>query len=365
MKIITIVGARPQFIKSSIVSKKLKEENIKEIYIHTGQHYDENMSDIFFKELEIEKPKYNLCIGSATHGEQTGKMIIEIEKILLNERPDGVLLYGDTNSTLSGAIVASKLNIPIFHIEGGVRTHDAKMPEEINRVITDHVSTIIFSPTSLGMKELEKEGLLEKSINSGDVMLDRLLETVNHYQITEGVSSKNNLITTEYYLLTLHRPHNVDSRERLKKILETLNTLDKKIIFPIHPRTKNKMKEFNLLEKNYTNIYFINPLGYKEMMKYVKLSAGVLTDSGGLQKEACFLGKKCINIYEHTGWKELEKLGCLYVWKDLNKDILEKELKRNINTTALLKEFGNGKASKTIVNEIYTYLSERKKNETI
>lgn len=356
MKIVTIVGARPQFIKSSIVSQKLKEKNIEEIYIHTGQHYDENMSDIFFKELKIDKPKYNLHIGSGKHGEQTGKMIIEIEKVLLEEKPDGVLLYGDTNSTLAGAVVASKLHLPTFHVEGGVRTHDMNMPEEVNRVMTDHVSTIIFSPTYLGMEELKKEGLIEKGINSGDVMLDRLLETVNSYNITEDFFEKNNLEKEDYYLLTMHRPYNVDNKERLEKILEILNKLDKKVIFPIHPRTKSKMKEFSLLEENYKNIDFRSPLGYEEMIQYIKYSVGVMTDSGGLPKEACFLGKKCIVIYEHAVWKELEDTNWTYIWNNLSEENLKEELKKEKSKVDILEVFGNGKASEVISNSIYNYL---------
>lgn len=356
MKIVTIVGARPQFVKSSIVSQKLKEKNIEEIYIHTGQHYDENMSDIFFKELKIDKPKYNLHIGSGKHGEQTGKMIIEIEKVLLEEKPDGILLYGDTNSTLAGAVVASKLHLPIFHVEGGVRTHDMNMPEEVNRVMTDHVSTIIFSPTYLGMEELKKEGLIEKGINSGDVMLDRLLETVNSYNITEDFFEKNNLEKEDYYLLTMHRPYNVDNKERLEKILEILNKLDKKVIFPIHPRTKSKMKEFSLLEENYKNIDFRSPLGYEEMIQYIKYSVGVMTDSGGLPKEACFLGKKCIVIYEHAVWKELEDTNWTYIWNNLSEENLKEELKKEKSKVDILEVFGNGKASEVISNSIYNYL---------
>lgn len=356
MKIVTIVGARPQFVKSSIVSQKLKEKNIEEIYIHTGQHYDENMSDIFFKELKIDKPKYNLHIGSGKHGEQTGKMIIEIEKVLLEEKPDGVLLYGDTNSTLAGAIAASKLHLPIFHVEGGVRTHDMNMPEEINRIMTDHVSTLIFCPTYLGMAELKKEGLIKKGINSGDVMLDRLLETINNYNITEDFFDKNNLEKENYYLLTMHRPYNVDDKERLESILEILNKLDKKVIFPIHPRTRSKMKEFNLLEENYRNIDFRSPLGYEEMMQYVRYSAGVLTDSGGLPKEACFLGKKCIVIYEHAVWKELEDTNWTYIWNNLSEEELKEELKKEKSKIDILEVFGNGKASEVISNSIYDYL---------
>ncbi len=355
MKIITIVGARPQFIKSSIVSQKLKEKEIEEIYIHTGQHYDENMSDIFFKELNIEKPKYNLHIGSGNHGEQTGKMIIEIEKTLLLEKPDGVLLYGDTNSTLAGAIASSKLYIPVFHVEGGVRLHLTN-PEEINRILTDNISTLIFTPTSRGMKELVREGLEERGINSGDVMLDRLLSLQDKFNVEEKFFKENDLEKENYYILTLHRPDNVDSKDRLKKILDILNNLDKKVVFLAHPRTRNKMKEFNLNIDEYKNIDFREPLGYEKLMKYIKYSNGVLTDSGGLQKEACFLGKKCINIYEDTPWKELESIEAIYVWKDLEEKKLKEELGKKVELEDILIEFGSGKASEVISNSIYDYL---------
>lgn len=355
MKIVTIVGARPQFIKSSIVSKKLKEKGIEEIYIHTGQHYDKNMSDIFFEELNIDKPKYNLCIGSGTHGEQTGNMIVEIEKILLQEKPNGILLYGDTNSTLAGAIAGSKLYIPIFHVEGGVRLHLAN-PEEINRILTDNVSTLIFTPTSEGIVELSKEGLGERGINSGDVMLDRLLSLQDKLNINDHFFYENKLKREEYYILTLHRPENVDNRERLKKILEILNKLEKKVLFLTHPRTKNKIKEFNLSMKDYENIDFREPVGYEKLMKYIKYSSGVLTDSGGLQKEACFLGKKCINIYKNTPWKELKLIEAIFVWNNLEEEALKSELKKKIDLKDILSIFGNGKASEVISNSIYDYL---------
>ena len=359
MKIVTIVGARPQFVKSSIVSQKLKEKNIDEIYIHTGQHYDENMSDIFFKELKIDKPKYNLHIGSGKHGEQTGKMIIEIEKVLLEEKPDGVLLYGDTNSTLAGAVVASKLHLPIFHVEGGTRMNDMKMPEEVNRIMVDHISDIIFAPTLTAMEELKREGLEKRSIFSGDVMLDRLLETVKTIEIKEKFQKKNNFYD-EYYLLTLHRPHNVDEYKRLIKILEIVNSLDKKIIFLAHPRTKTRIQEFNINMSEYENIIYKNSVGYNEVLEYIKYSNGVISDSGGLPKEACFLGKKCLSIYETTAWKELENNGALYVVKELNFDEIQINLRNNDNNIEKIKkDFGNGEATKKIVREIYNFLEGR------
>ena len=352
MKIITIVGARPQFIKASIVSKFLKKENIEEVYVHTGQHYDENMSDIFFKELEIDKPKYNLHIGSGLHGEQTGKMIIELEKVLLNEKPEGVLLYGDTNSTLAGAISASKLNIPIFHVEGGVREHNLREPEEVNRILTDHVSTIIFTPLLSSMEELKKEGLISRGVYSGDVMLDRIIENKKNYN-NENILKKYDLKENNYYVLTLHRPNNVDKKEQLISILETVNNLNKKVLFPVHPRTKAKLNEFKIIENLFKNIIFIDPLGYNEIMAYINFSEAVLTDSGGLQKEVCFLGKKCIVIFDYTPWKELEELGGVYVWKNVqNKDDLFKELNNNLFNKDIFKIFGNGKASKIIAKTI-------------
>ncbi|NME35805.1 MULTISPECIES: non-hydrolyzing UDP-N-acetylglucosamine 2-epimerase [Fusobacterium] len=355
MKIVTIVGARPQFIKASIVSQKLKEKGIEEIYIHTGQHYDENMSDIFFEELNIDKPKYNLHVGSGLHGEQTGKMIIEIEKVLLQEKPEGVLLYGDTNSTLAGAIATSKLHIPIFHVEGGERNHDKSIPEEINRILTDHVSEIIFTPTIEGIKELEREGLVQKGKNSGDVMLDRLLENIKDYCLTEKLE-KYSLKEEEYYLMTLHRPTNTDKKERIFNILSIIDSLDKKIVFPIHPRSKNLLKKYEIDIRDFKNIIFVDPVSYNEMMTLVKYSSGVLTDSGGLQKEACFLGKKCITIFDHTPWRQLEKLGFIYVWRDLDRDTLIENLKIKRNTKECLELFGNGRASEKIVNDIYNYL---------
>lgn len=355
IKIVTIVGARPQFIKASIVTKKLKEKKIDEIYIHTGQHYDQNMSDIFFEELKINKPKYNLNIGSGNHGEQTGKMIIEIEKVLLYEKPKLVLLYGDTNSTLAGAISASKLHIPIFHVEGGIREHNIFEPEEINRILTDHISTYIFTPLLSSMEELKVEGLYTKGINSGDVMLDRILENKEYYGNDE-IIKKEKLERYNYYLLTLHRPTNVDDKERLIYLLKIINSLDKKVLFPIHPRTQAKLKEFEINIKSFENIKFIAPLGYNEILSCINFAKAVLTDSGGLQKEVAFLNKKCIVIFEYTPWKELEKAGYIYVWNDLNKEELFKELNENYFKENIFEIFGNGKASEIIVDKIINFL---------
>ena len=358
MKVITIVGARPQFVKSSIVSKRLKEKNIEEIYIHTGQHYDENMSDIFFEELEIEKPKYNLHIGSGSHAEQTGKMLIEIEKILLKENPNIVLLYGDTNSTLAGALAAVKLHFPIFHVEGGTRFHDLTIPEEVNRILVDHISEYIFAPTEEAMIELRKEGLEEKSLNSGDVMLDRLLDVINRNTGAVEFIKKLNLKENGFYLLTLHRPSNTDEQERLIKILETINSLDKKILFPIHPRTRENIKKFNIDVKKYKNITCVEPLGYNELIMCLNKSSGAFTDSGGLQKEACFLEKKSIVIFESSAWKELEENEYLYVWNDLSKDGLLKYLEKELPKESCHKYFGNGKATEIIVEKIKEYKND-------
>lgn len=232
--IVTILGARPQFIKAKLISEGLRKE-FDEIIIHTGQHYDENMSDIFFKELDIPKPNYNLGIGSGSHAEQTGQMMEIIERLLLKIKPDMILVYGDTNSTLAGALTASKLHIPIAHVESGLRSFNREMPEEINRIVTDHISELLFAPTGTAIGNLGKEGLAEKTFLTGDVMYDM----IQYYK-----SNLKEYYTTDYYLATIHRPSNTDNPENFKSILRALNSLDKTVVFPTHPRVKHLIKGF-------------------------------------------------------------------------------------------------------------------------
>ena len=302
MKLLTIIGARPQFIKAGTLSRYiLQQDNIEEILVHTGQHYDDKMSDIFFEELEIPKPDYNLNIGGLSHGAMTGQMIEKLEPILIKEKPDWVIIYGDTNSTLAGAITAKKLNIKIAHIEAGLRSYNIQMPEEVNRIIADRVSNFLFCPTQIAVSNLQKEAFENfdtQILNVGDIMYEGSLFYSKLKKQPSEISEKT------FILATLHRAENTDSKEKLKSILSALNHLAKSIniILPIHPRTKSKIKEFNLM---FDNIQFINPVGYLEMNWLLHECEYVITDSGGLQKEAYFFKKPCITLRGETEWKEL------------------------------------------------------------
>ena len=302
MKLLTIIGARPQFIKAGTLSRYiLQQDNIEEILVHTGQHYDDKMSDIFFEELEIPKPDYNLNIGGLSHGAMTGQMIEKLEPILIKEKPDWVIIYGDTNSTLAGAITAKKLNIKIAHIEAGLRSYNIQMPEEVNRIIADRVSNFLFCPTQIAVSNLQKEAFENfdtQILNVGDIMYEGSLFYSKLKKQPSEVSEKT------FILATLHRAENTDSKEKLKSTLSALNHLAKSIniILPIHPRTKSKIKEFNLM---FDNIQFINPVGYLEMNWLLHECEYVITDSGGLQKEAYFFKKPCITLRGETEWKEL------------------------------------------------------------
>ncbi len=306
MKILTVVGARPQFIKAAIVSNELqKSKKINEIILHTGQHYDPNMSDIFFDEMKIPKPKYNLNINGKSHAEMTAKMMIGIEEICMSEKPDFVLVYGDTNSTIAGALAAKKINIGVIHIEAGLRSYNMKMPEEINRIITDRISDVLFCPTDNSYNNLEIEGLVNKDtkvIISGDVMEDAAI----HYSKIKNNNSiidKLKLNNDNFILATFHRQENTQDFDKLKGIVNALNQINDKykVIVPLHPRTKK------LLESNKLKINFdcIEPVGYLDMIKLLQNCKLVLTDSGGLQKESFFFEKYCITLRNETEWSEL------------------------------------------------------------
>lgn len=304
MKILTVVGARPQFIKAGTLSRALSlQEDINEIIVHTGQHYDKNMSEVFFHDMDIPTPNYHIQSGSSSHAKMTGKILIEIESILIKEQPDWVIVYGDTNSTLAGALAASKLNINIAHIEAGLRSNNKHMPEEINRIVTDRLSTLLFCPSKDAVQNLIKEGFDNypcKIVYVGDIMK----EGIAYYAPKSAFPDSIKNSSEPYHLMTLHRAENTDNPELLKSIIEAIDEIahSNKIIFPIHPRTEKQLKKFKI---KINNIEVIPPVGYLEMIWLIANSSKVITDSGGLQKEAYFLSKPCITLREETEWNEL------------------------------------------------------------
>lgn len=305
MKILTVIGARPQFIKAATVSRALQAKKVREVIVHTGQHYDSNMSDIFFEEMVIPKPDYFLNISGLSHGAMTGQMIEKIEGVLLAEKPDVVLVYGDTNSTLAGALAASKLNISIAHVEAGLRSFNMRMPEEINRIITDRISAKLFCPTETAVKNLKQEGFgyIEcEVLLTGDVMFDAALFYSARSEQYPTLK-KLDLVADKYFLATIHRAENTDEPDNLRNIMAALNQLHEQqpVILPLHPRTKKILVERNIP----VSVSIIDPVGYFDMLNLIKGSRMVLTDSGGLQKEAYFFQKFCVTMRDQTEWVEL------------------------------------------------------------
>jgi len=349
MKIVTILGARPQFIKAGTVSREIaKYSQIKEIIVHTGQHYDTNMSDVFFEEMQIPKPNYFLDINGLGHGAMTGQMMEKIEEVLLQENPDWVMVYGDTNSTLAGALAASKLHIKVAHVEAGLRSFNMQMPEEINRILTDRISNILFCPTDVAMENLKIEGydnLDCKVVKSGDVMQDgamfyKKLEKSPHFKI-----SKN------FILCTVHRAENTDDEVRLKAIFEALHEIGEKkqVILPLHPRTKKIIETLNIVTDN---LSIVEPVGYLEMVWLINHCSLVLTDSGGLQKEAFFFTKPCITLRDETEWIELVENGFNILVGADKKKILETYRNQKFNDDFDIDLYGMGKASQKIIQEL-------------
>ena len=348
MKILTVIGARPQFIKAAAVSNKLRK-NHEEVLVHTGQHYDNNMSDIFFDELGIPKPNYNLNIGSGNHGYQTGKMLMELESLYLNEKPDLVLVYGDTNSTLAGALAASKLLIPVAHIEAGLRSFNMKMPEEQNRVLTDHISKYLFAPTDTAIKNLKNENITENVFNTGDVMFDAIKLFKEKALETSTVLIDNNISPNEYILSTIHRAENTNDINRLKNIINALNECEKNIVLPLPPRTHKFIKDYGLTIND--NIKIIAPVGYLDMINLENNSQKIVTDSGGVQKEAYFLQKPCITMRDETEWIETVENG----WNTIVGSNKEKILDAIINFNPKGEQkmvFGHGNAADIISEKL-------------
>jgi UDP-GlcNAc3NAcA epimerase len=356
LKVVTIIGARPQFIKAAVVSRHFAKSNrINEIIVHTGQHFDKNMSDVFFDEMSIPKPNINLAIHGLNHGAMTGQMLEKIESFLIDEQPDWVLVYGDTNSTLAGALAAKKLHIKVAHVEAGLRSYNMKMPEEINRILTDRISDILFCPTINAINNLDTEGYKltnVKIIATGDVMQDAAIF------YAEKAHKPNFELPDKYILCTIHRAENTDDPKKLYEIFMALNEISKKIkiVLPLHPRTKSKLLQGNF-DFTKSTIMFIEPVGYLEMIYLLKHCVLVMTDSGGLQKEAYFFQKRCVVLREETEWMELidNKFNVLVGY---NYDRVVDETEKIIdNSTSIFSTnlYGNGNAGEIILNELLNY----------
>ncbi len=305
MKVVTIVGARPQFVKAAPVSVELRKKHDERI-LHTGQHYDENMSKIFFDDLKIPRPDINLDVGSDSHARQTAEIMIGVEEYLQQEKPDLVLVYGDTNSTLAAAVSASKMNIKLAHVEAGLRSFNRKMPEEINRIVADRLSNLLFCPTETAVKNLKNEGMIEGVFNIGDVMFDAALKFAPIAERKSAVLEKESLSPGDYLLLTLHRPENTDYFQNMKNIVSALIDSDKQIVFPVHPRTIKYLKQYELYDRliQTANIKLLEPVSFIDMIVLEKNARKILTDSGGVQKEAYFYKVPCITLREETEWVE-------------------------------------------------------------
>jgi UDP-GlcNAc3NAcA epimerase len=383
LKIFTIVGARPQIIKAAAISRQVRtvfKDKIQESIVHTGQHYDENMSQVFFDEMEIPKPDFNLNIGSGTHGSQTARMIEGIEKLLIEHKPDALVIYGDTNSTLAGAIAASKIHIPVVHIEAGLRSYNKSMPEEINRILADNVSTLLFSPTKTGYTNLVREGFedTEKSgrkkfdkdhpgiFHCGDVMYDNTLFFAEMADKKSKVLEQNNLIPDNFVLVTIHRDSNTDNSERLTAILEALNEISNEqnieMILPLHPRTLKMLNGevysaiYDLLKQN-KRIKIVPPASFFDMIVLEKNAKLIITDSGGVQKEAYFFKKPSIVLRPETEWKEIAENGVAII-ADADKQKIKSaydyfSTKNDLNFPAV---FGDGKAAEFICNKMLELL---------
>ncbi len=353
MKIITILGARPQFIKASTVSSAFGSAGINETIIHTGQHFDTTMSDIFFKELDLPEPQYHLNIHSLSHGAMTGRMMERLEEVLLQEQPDLVCVYGDTNSTLAGALVAAKLHIPLAHVEAGLRSFNREMPEEVNRVVTDHLSQLLFAPTSLAIKCLQNKGISQGVHLVGDVMMDTILRYQAKAKQTSDILARYQLNHEEFYLATIHRPSNTDDICHLSSILDSFTRLDFPVVFPVHPRTfarinKNQLSHYLAAE----SIRAIPPVSYLDMLTLESACRAVVTDSGGIQKEAYILGRPCFTLRNETEWKETVELG----WNQLvQPETLSKSIANFNQPSAWPMLYGKGDAATKIADMLLSY----------
>lgn len=361
MKILTVVGARPQFIKAAVVSKRLRKK-FDEILVHTGQHYDYNMSEKFFEELDLPRPDYNLGISGGSHAEMTGKMLVELEKVLELEKPNLLLVYGDTNSTLAAALASVKLHIPICHVESGARTHSLTNPEEVNRVCTDHVSSVLLACTQSGYDELKKEGLEKKSLLVGDPMYDAFVKYSNYLELKDIKLKLFNgdfiSVPDNFYYLTCHREENTKDDNTLLELFKAMESLKYPTIYPVHPRNKNRA--IRLKDKFFfKNIILCEPVGYLESICLVNNAIKIVTDSGGLQREAFFAKKKCVTLLNFVSWPETMVGNRNELSSPNSEEIIEKLEHEQVICNSY-NPFGDGNASKKIVDEIEKFLKKGK-----
>lgn len=359
LKIATVVGARPQFVKTAVVSRALRTcGNFDEVLIHTGQHYDANMSDSFFVELGIPEPTHHLGIGSASHGVQTGRMLIELERVFLHEKPDWVLIFGDTNSTVAAALAASKLHLRVAHVEAGLRSFNRQMPEELNRILSDHLSDCLFSPTEAATINLRREGIRESAIfEVGDVMYDAALHYRGEALARSRILESLGLVPKEFVLATIHRAENTDDIVRLGAIVKGLERVAQTIpvVFPLHPRTRAAMHAAGLAVDPNAQLRCVEPVGYLDMIRLENAAAVIATDSGGVQKEACFQGTPCVTLRMETEWMELVQKGCNRLCPPLDGETIAHTILGSRGTSwDALDDYGDGKAARRIAEALAT-----------
>ena len=349
MKVLTVVGARPQFVKAAVVSRALAPDH-EEVLVHTGQHYDRTLSDVFFEELGLPEPDYNLGAGSGTHGEQIGTMLPKLERAIEQEAPDVVLVYGDTNSTMAAAVVVPKMAPALAHVEAGLRSGDWTIPEESNRVLTDHAADYLFAPTATAVDTLAGEGLADRTYHTGDVMYDAMLWARDHAAEASTVLDRLGLRVGEYTLATVHRAGNTDDRDRLAGIVAGLRDAPGPVVLPLHPRTEKQLRAFDLYDELAAAVELIEPVGYLDFVRLLDGAARVATDSGGVQKEATFLETPCVTMRERTEWPETVESGW-NVLVDADPGAIARELERATERTpaTVPDAFGDGDAAERIV----------------